>query len=119
MDLTRYWRAQHNGSKIEVQWTGTRFHGGWTLRLLVDGKPQAETRSFKRDIVLNGAAGGDPIQAHFKEAGLFRNRCAISAGGAVLADYTQPWNALILTIFFAIWGLVLLAIVSRLLWNRM
>jgi hypothetical protein len=55
----------------------------------------------------------------FKQAGLFRNRCTISTGGAVLAEYTQPWNALILTIVFAIWGLVLLSVVSRLLWNRM
>jgi hypothetical protein len=35
MDLTRYRRAQHNGSNIEVQWTGFRFLGGWRLRLLV------------------------------------------------------------------------------------
>ena len=26
MELTRYWRAQHDGTDIEVQWTGFRFH---------------------------------------------------------------------------------------------
>jgi hypothetical protein len=115
MDLTRYWRLRHKGTGIEVQWTGTRFNGGgWTLRLLVDGKPQAESKSFKRDIVLTGQAGGDPIQVHFKSAGLFRNRCVISAGGVTLADSTQPWNALILGIFCAIWGIALATIAADL-----
>ena len=51
MDLTRYWRAQRNGSNIEVQWTGFRFQGGWTLRLLVNGELKAErkVRRFVRN----------------------------------------------------------------------
>lgn len=119
MDLTRYWRLQRKESGVEVQWTGTRFTGGgWILRLLVDGKAQAESRSFKRDIVLSGQAGGDPIQVHFKSAGLFRNRCVVSSGGVTLANSTQPWNALILGIFCGIWGIALAAIAGALLLSK-
>jgi hypothetical protein len=52
MGLTRRWRAQHNGSNIEMQWTGFRFQGGWTLRLFVNGELKAEqkVRRFVRNL---------------------------------------------------------------------
>jgi hypothetical protein len=120
MDLTRYWRLQHKGSGIEVQWTGTRFNGGgWILRLLIDGKSQAESKSFHRNIVLTGKADGDPIQVHFTTAGLFRNRCVISSGGVTLANSTQPWNALILGIFCGVWGIALAAMAGAFVLSKL
>ncbi len=91
MELTRYWRAQHNGTDIEVQWTGFRFHGGWTLRLLVNGKLKAEqkVRRYVQDFELKDGS----ITINFWGK-LFRHRCTISADGKVLTDSTQPWNAL-------------------------
>jgi hypothetical protein len=91
MDLTRYWRAQRNGRNIEVQWTGFRFQGGWTLRLFVDGELKAARKlpRFADDFeVRDGPAAvnfwGKP----------FRQRCTISAGGKVPIDRSQPWNLL-------------------------
>ena len=94
MDLTRYWRAQHNGSNIEVQWSGFRFQGGWTLRLLVNGELKAERKV--RRFVQNFEVQDGPVTVNFWGK-LFRHRCTISAGGTVLTDLTdsaQPWNLL-------------------------
>jgi hypothetical protein len=91
MGLTRYWRAQRNGSNIEVQWTGFRFQGGWTLRLLVNGELKAERKvsRFVRNFELQDGA----VTVNFWGK-LFRHRCAISEGGTVLTDRSQPWNLL-------------------------
>ena len=93
MELTRFWRAQHKGTDIEVQWTGMRLSGGCTLRLLVDGRLQAESRSFQNEIRLNGDTGHGPVAVYFR-GGLLHNRCSISVDGAVLTDRAQPWNPL-------------------------
>ena len=99
MDLTRYWKASHRTHQIEVQWTGVRLSNGWTLRLLIDGQLQDEKgirpveRLLKRDMLMEGKAGEEPISVRFRQS-LFRNRCSISAGGTVLRDSSQPWNAL-------------------------
>ena len=105
MDLTRYWRAQHNGSNIEVQWTGFRFQGGWTLRLLVDGELKAERKV--RRFVQNFEVQDGPVTVNFWGK-LFRHRCRISAGGTVLTDSTQPWNPLAFAVMFGLIGLVLI-----------
>jgi hypothetical protein len=97
MDLTRYWRAQRNGSDIEVQWTGFRFRGGWTLRLLVNGELKAERKV--RRFVRNFEMQDGPVTVNFWGKP-FRHRCTISAGGTVLADSTQPWNALAFAVIF-------------------
>ena len=93
MDLTRYWRASHEKHQIEVQWTGMRLTGGWRLSLLVDRRLQAESGSRSGDILIQGAAGTEPISVRL-QGGVFRNRCTISAGETVLENSTQPWNAL-------------------------
>ena len=90
MDLTRYWRAQHSGSSIEVQWTGFRFSNGWTLRLLVNGE-------LKEERILGRWANFEVQEGPFTVNfwGLaFRHRCKISANGTTLTDSTQIWNAL-------------------------
>ena len=90
MDLTRYWRAQYSGSSIEVQWTGFRFRGGWTLRILVNGE-------LKFEQILGRWANFETQQGPFTVNfwGLaFKHRCKISADGTVLVDSTQMWNAL-------------------------
>jgi hypothetical protein len=111
MDLTRCWRAQHNGSKIEVNWTGFRFQGGWTLRLLVNGELKAEHKV--RRFVRNFEVQDGPITVNFWGK-MFRHRCTISAGGTVLTDSTQPWNALAFAIIFGPISLVLiLALIIR------
>ena len=81
MDLTRYWRAQSNGNKIEVQWTGFRFRGGWTPRLLVNGELKAEhkVRRWAKNFEIQDGS----VTANFWGK-LFRHRCTISAGGTVL-----------------------------------
>ncbi len=91
MDLTRYWRARHNGTDIEVQWTGVRFQDGWTLRLLVEGQLKAAQKvgRFANNFELKDG----PITITFWGK-MFRHRCKISAEGKVLADSFQPWNAL-------------------------
>lgn len=103
MDLTRYWRAQYQGSNIEVQWTGFRFHGGWILRLLVNGELKAErkVRRFAQNFELRDG----PVTVNFW-GNLFRHRCTISAGGTVLADSSQPWNVLAFAVMFGIIGLI-------------
>jgi hypothetical protein len=101
MDLTRYWQVSHKTHKIEVQWTGMRITGGWTLRLLIDGQLQAERKSG-RDILIEGKAGEEPISVRFHQ-GLFRNRCIVSAGETVLQDSFQPWNALALLAVLGVW----------------
>jgi hypothetical protein len=63
MDLTRYWRAQHHGNHIEVQWTGFRFQGGWTLRLLVNGELKAERKV--RRFVRNFEVQDGPVTVNF------------------------------------------------------
>lgn len=105
MDLTRYWRAQCNGSNIEVQWTGFRFQGGWTLRLLVDGELKAarKVRRFVRNLEIHDG----PVTVNFWGKP-FRHRCTISAGGTVLTDSTQPWNLLAFAIIFGPVGLALI-----------
>ena len=91
MDLTRYWRARHNDSDIEVQWTGVRFQDGWTLRLLVDGQLKAAQKVGR--FANNFEMKDGPITINFWGKFL-RHRCKISAEGKVLADSFQPWNAL-------------------------
>src|SRR5260221_3669347 len=111
MDLTRCWRAQHNGSKIEVYWTGFRFHGGWTLRLLFNGGVKAghKVRRFARNFEVQDG----PVTVNFWGK-LFRHRCTISAGGTVLTDSTQPWNVLAFAVIFGPISLVLiLALIAR------
>src|SRR5437879_5307108 len=105
MDLTRCWRAQHNGSNIEVYWTVFRFHGGWTLRLLVNCELKAEhkVRRFARNFEVQEG----PVTVNFWSK-MFRHRCTISAGGTVLTDSTQPWNALAFAVVFGPIGLVLI-----------
>jgi hypothetical protein len=111
MDLTRRWRAQHNGSNIEVHWTGFRFQGGWTLRLLVNGELKAEHKV--RRFAGNFEVQDGPVTVNFWGK-LFRHRCVISAGGTVLTDSTQPWNTLAFAVIFGPIALVLiLAPVSR------
>jgi hypothetical protein len=94
MHLTRYWRAERNGRNIEVQWTGFRFQGGWTLRLLVNGEMKAERKvpRFVRDFEVRDGT----VTVNFWGKA-FRHRCRISAGGTVLIDSTQPWNLLAFT----------------------
>ncbi|HXM40164.1 MAG TPA: hypothetical protein VN924_02880 [Bryobacteraceae bacterium] len=105
MDLTRYWRAQHNGSNIEVQWTGFRSRGGWTLRLLVNGELKAEhkVRRWAKNFEIQDGS----VTVNFWGK-LFRNRCTISAGGTLLTDRTQPWNPLAFAVIFAPLGLYLI-----------
>jgi hypothetical protein len=105
MDLTRYWRAQYQGHAIEVQWTGMRVTRGWILRLLIDGKLQAEQRTFKSEITLKGQAGDGPVDVYFR-GGFFRNRCSISAGGAILTDSAQMWNLFAFVVVITAAGLV-------------
>jgi hypothetical protein len=105
MDLTRYWRARHNGCDIEAQWTGFRFRGGWTLRLLVDGDLKAEHKVGRW--AQNFAIQDGAITVNFWGK-LFRHRCSISAGGTVLTDRTQAWNALALAVVFSPLGLCLI-----------
>ena len=114
MDLTRYWRAQHNGSNIEVQWTGFRFQGGWTLRLLVDGELKAERKV--RRFVQNFEVQDGPVTVNFWGK-LFRHRCRISAGGTVLTDSTQPWNLLAFSVMFGLIGLVLIVSAVNITWR--
>src|SRR5258708_24599987 len=104
MDLTRYWRTQHNASKIEVQWTGFRFHGGWILRLLINGELKAERKV--RRFVQNFVVQDGPVTVNFWGKA-FRHRCKISAGGTVLADRTQPWNVLAFAVIFGPMSLAL------------
>jgi len=105
MDLTRYWRAQRNGSNIEVQWTGFRFQGGWTLRLLVNNELKAErkVRRFVRNFELQDG----PITINFWGKP-FRHRCKISVGETVLTDGTQPWNLLAFAVILSPIGLGLI-----------
>ena len=111
MELTRRWRVQHNGSNIEVHWTGFRFHGGWILRLLVNGELKAEHKV--RRFVRNFEVQDGPVTVNFWGK-MFRHRCTISAGGTVLSDSTQPWNALAFAVIFGPIGLVLtLALIIR------
>lgn len=111
MDLTRYWRAQYKGSSIEVQWTGFRFHGGWTLRLLVNGELKAE-RKVQR-FVRNFEVKEGLVTVNFWGK-MFRHRCTISAGGTVLADRTQPWNLLAFAVIFCPIGLgLILAVITH------
>jgi hypothetical protein len=105
MDLTRYWRAQRDGRNIEVQWTGVRFHGGWTLRLLVNGELKAE-RKVPR-FAQNFEVQDGPVTVNFWGKAL-RHRCMISAGGSVLADSTQSWNLLAFALIFSPIGLGLI-----------
>jgi hypothetical protein len=115
MDLTRYWHAQHNGSNIEVQWTGFRFHGGWTLRLLVNGQLKTE-RKVPR-FVRNLEVQDGPVTVNFWGKA-FRHRCTISAGGTVLTDSTQPWNPLAFAIILSPVGLgLVLALVFGVLFS--
>jgi hypothetical protein len=102
MELTRYWRAQGNGSNIEVQWTEFRMRGGWTLRLLVNGEMKTE-RQVPR-FVRNFEMQDGPVTVNFWGKA-FRHRCIISMGGTVLTDKTQPWNLLAFAITFAPIGL--------------
>jgi hypothetical protein len=111
MDLTRYWRAQHQGHAIEVQWTGMRVTNGWTLRLLVDGKLQAEQQGFMRTITLKGQASDGPVDVYF-QGGFFRNRCSISAGGVVLTDSAQMYNLFAFVVILSIFGLTLIALLD-------
>ena len=90
MDLTRYWHATRGADNIEVQWTGARPRGGWTLRLLVNGEVKAEDRVGRW--ADNYEMKHGPYTVNFWGK-LFRSRCTISADGKVLADATQPWNA--------------------------
>lgn len=111
MDLTRYWRAQYKGSNFEVQWTGFRFQGGWTLRLLVNGELKAE-RKVQR-FVRNFEVQEGPVTVNFWGK-MFRHRCTISAGGTVLADSTQPWNLLAFAVIFCPIGLgLILAVIAH------
>jgi hypothetical protein len=105
MDLTRYWRAQSNGNKIEVQWTGFRFRGGWTPRLLVNGELKAEhkVRRWAKNFEIQDGS----VTANFWGK-LFRHRCTISAGGTVLTDHTRPWNPLAFAVIFGVIGLYLI-----------
>ena len=105
MDLNRYWHAQHNGRNIEVQWTGFRFHGGWILRLLVDGELKAEHKVGR--FANNFEVKDGPVTVNFWGK-LFRHRCTISAGGTVLTDRTQPWNALAFAFIFCVPCLLLI-----------
>ena len=109
MDLTRYWRAQHTGTDIEVQWTGFRFYGGWTLRLLVNGEVKA-VRKVPR-FVRNLEVQDGTVSVNFWGLA-FRHRCKISADGCVLTDSTQPWNRLA---FAVISGPIVFAAISALL----
>ena len=81
-----------------MQWTGFRFHGGWTLRLLVNGELKAEGKAgrFARNFELRDG----PITVNFLWKP-FHHRCTISAGGTVLTDSTQPWNALAFAIILS------------------
>jgi hypothetical protein len=108
MELTRYWRAQHDGRNIEVQWSGVRFRGGWTLRLLINGELRAERKvpRFAENFEVRDGA----ITVTFWGKG-FRHRCTISAGGKVLTDRTQPWNPLAFTIIFGPVSVVLIVFV--------
>jgi len=112
VDLTRYWRAQQNGRNIEVQWTGFRFEGGWTLRLLVNGELKAErkVRRFVRNLEIQDG----PVTVNFWGK-LFRHRCTISAGGTVLADSSQPWNLLAFAVMFGAAGLGLILLLFRMI----
>lgn len=109
MDLTRYWRAQGDGTKIEVQWTGFRFRDGWTLRLLVDGELKAESKV--RRFADNFELRDGPVTVNFRGKA-FRHRCTISLDGTVITDSTQPWNALAFSIIL---GALTLAIVFEFL----
>ena len=91
MDLNRYWRARHNDSDIEVQWTGVRFQDGWTLRLVVDGQLKAAQKVGRFANTFEMKDG--PVTVNFWGKFL-RHRCKISADGKVLTDSFQPWNAL-------------------------
>jgi hypothetical protein len=105
MNLTRYWRAQHNGSNIEVEWTGFRFQGGWTLRLRVNGELKAKRKV--RRFVRNFEVQDGPVTVNFWGK-LFRHRCKISAGGTVLTDRAQAWNLLAFAVIFGPVGLGLI-----------
>ena len=114
MDLTRYWRAQWKGSNIEVQWTGFRFQGGWTLRLRVDDELRAE-RKVPR-FVQNFEVQDGPVTVNFWGKP-FRHRCKISADGTVLIDSTQPWNPLAFAFILSPIGLGLILAVSIRIWG--
>ena len=101
MDLNRYWRVQHNGSNVEVQWTGFRFSGGWTLRLLVNGELKAQHRVGR--FTNNFEMRDGPVTVNFW-GHLFRHRCKISVDGTVLTDSMQPWNALAFSIILGMIG---------------
>lgn len=105
MDLNRYWRAQHNDTNIEVQWTGFRFGGGWTLRLLVNGQLKAERKvgRFARNFEVHDG----PVTVSFW-GHLFRHRCKISTGGTVLTDRSQPWNLLAFAVILSPLAIALL-----------
>jgi hypothetical protein len=111
MDLTRYWRAQHQSNNIEVQWTGMRVTGGWILRLLIDGKLQAEQKSFKKDITLKGQGSDGPVDVYF-QGGFFRNRCTMSSGGVVLADSSQMWNLFAFVVILSVVGLTAIVVLD-------
>src|SRR5260370_31528126 len=105
MDLTRCWRAQPNGSNIEVHWTGFRFHGGWILRLFINGELKAKHKV--RRFVRNFEVQDGPVTVNFWGK-MFRHRCMISAGGTVLTDSTQTSNAFAFAIIFRPIGLILI-----------
>jgi hypothetical protein len=104
MHLTRYWRARHKGNDIEVQWTGFRFHGGWVLRLLINGELRAEHKV--RRFVQNFELRDGPFTVNFWGK-LFRHRCKISADGTVLTDSSQPWNLLAFVVIFGIMAIII------------
>src|SRR5229473_3798426 len=114
MDLTRCWRAQYNGSNIEVQWTGFRFRDGWTLRLLVNGELKAEHRV--RRFVRNFEVQDGPVTVNFWGKP-FRHRCTISVDGTVLTDSTQPWNLVAFAVIFGAIGLGLILGTVNIIWR--
>ena len=105
MELTRYWPAESAGNKIEVQWTGFRFRGGWTLRLLINRELRAERKVGR--FARNFEPREGPVRINFLGTVMFRHRCTISSGDKVLVDKTQPWNPLAFAFVGTLWSLAL------------
>lgn len=118
MELTRHWRARHNGQDIEVQWTGMQFPDGWTLRLLINGKEQARTQPVSsRPASLAAGSGANAVKVDFRQRP-FRNHCTISTpAGKILMHESQPWNALamavVLSPVFILFAIVIRGLLGR------
>ena len=92
MDLNRYWRAQHNDTNIEVQWTGFRFEGGWTFEMAIPFKslryagsgPQVWGINFRRIVKWkNEVSFLTSVPAAYGVGGIFRASVAATLVGLV------------------------------------